>query len=197
MKAIQRSRIYTVSGETGVGTSSTAGALIKALEVKTGEEYQLVMGGAVMGEVAESLGFKKNEKDKIASYNLEHPEAGFDKLCDAEIVRRARSRRSVVDNRIGGYFLPEALNSLQTCPKLLRAIRRWIDPLQTEDESVDVYEIYAEIIRRDWNDNTRFAKMYPGYKDKERFHIPLYSDRGRPHELARRILDKEEELLRA
>ncbi len=146
--------VITITSETAVG-SSTA---IAGLKAEFGDEWQYVSGGSIMRAFAETRG---ESIEKFAAHNKAHPEDGYDNKCDQKIAELGRRNKTVIEGRLPHVFVPHAFHVLMICPVRVRAGRRLAQDL-AKGRAVHFDEVLAEIMKRDQDDNQRYARDYPG-----------------------------------
>ena len=139
------SDIITITGATGVGTSTALNGLRGAL----GMPWRFVSGGSIMREFAVKNAMSIEE---FAAHNREHPEEGWDRKCDDMLAAFGRQNFTVIEARLAHAFVPHAFHVLLVCDIATRARRR----------PADFESALSRILRRDDDDVYRYAKLYPG-----------------------------------
>lgn len=174
--------VITITSETGVGGTTTEQALHALLP-----HYKFVTVSDIMEDIAKGLGM---DKGQLAQYNYDHPEAGYDKLCDERVASFRLERNVGVGGRLPHVFIPGAFHVLLTCPVGIRAERRHPDLLK-KGLKITFEKVLADIVERDKNDNARYAILYPGCLwQKEDYDFYRSTDRGPGEDVARLILER-------
>jgi cytidylate kinase len=160
------SHLITITGLTGVGTSSTIDKLLEELG-ETQALWRAVSAGNIMRKFGEDLGMKMIEE--FVTYAKLHPEEKYDEKCDAAIEAYGRQNNTLIEGRVPHIIAPKGFHVLLTCPPDIRAQRR-----QQHDQKYRKYSVEKVeelILKRDQDDASRFGKLYPGYEwPKEAYH---------------------------
>jgi cytidylate kinase len=145
------SDVITITSQTGVGSST---ALKKLREFYIEDlRKRFVSGGHIMRDVAASLGMTI---DEFAAYNKEHPAEGHDKRCDDEIRAYGSQNHTIIEGRLPHAFVPYGFHVRLVCPASVRAERR------ARDLGTTFAEELKKIEKRDADDESRYAELYPG-----------------------------------
>jgi len=145
------SHVITITSETGVG-STTA---INGLSERLGGMWRYVSGGGIMRRFAHELGMTI---EAFAAHAREHPERGFDALCDKAMAEYGKQNYTVLEGRLPHVFVPHAFHVRLMCPYGTRAMRRYKD-----SDGISRKEVERRIRERDQNDRERYDKLYPGW----------------------------------
>ena len=143
------SDVITITSATGVGSSST----LKALQARLGMPWRFVSGGALMRTFAKQRGMTI---DEFAAHNRAHPEEGWDRKLDDMLAGFGRQNFTVIESRLAHSFVPHRVHLLLSCDPAIRTHRRM------RDTGEDFETTLARILRRDDDDDGRYAKLYPG-----------------------------------
>ena len=139
----------TITSETAVGKSAT----LRELRSRLGPSWTYTSGGEIMRKFAKDLGISIKD---FARINREHPERGYDKLCDQELARIGQQDRLVAEGRLTHVFVPMAFHVKIICPMEVRASRRAKDLY-----SRNLAQVSRDIAERDRDDNDRYGYLYP------------------------------------
>ena len=171
----------SITGATGVGTTSLVKALKKRLPGPY--PYRWISAGQFMRERADQLGMTI---DQLAKHNRDHPEEGHDRWCDNRVAAFAQTDWLVCESRLSHFFLPKAFKVLLLCSLDLRAQRRQRDfPHRSLDD------VREEIRVRDDNDNARYVQIYGEdcLWGREKFDLVLHTSSYTTDWLADELLD--------
>jgi len=145
------SNSITITGKTGVGTTTAMSELQKILGITP---YRWVSGGGIMRGFARNMGMTIEE---FTDYCSTHTKEGYDRKCDRQIERFGRQDYCIVEARLGHVFVPSAFHVLLKCNTLIRAERR-----KTEFLGKSVLQVVDIISKRDEYDDLRYQTLYPG-----------------------------------
>ncbi len=177
------SHVLTITGQSGVGTSTT----MKSLEQALGPAWNYASAGAWMRQKASALGMSI---EAFAAFNRENPGRGYDRMCDEAMAAYGRQNYTVIEGRLPHFFAPHSFHVLLTCDYRIRAERRSLHP---DFARFDVSDIADQLRKRDRDDETRYAELYgQGLFARELFDVHI--DTIYPQEqMAEFILDRHEE----
>ena len=174
----------SVTSLTGTGSSTT----LKVIKNKLNNSmYRYVSGGAIMRSFAAERGCSIEE---MATFNLEHPEAGYDMRLDKMIETFSLQDYVIAEARLAHVFSPYSFHVLLTCDLEIRATRRSKDA-EFVDKGLDV--VRAEIVKRDLDDNARYEKLYPGcIWEESEFDLVVDTGKLNPEQILELIFNSHE-----
>lgn len=175
----------SITGDTGVGTSSLFKALKELLE---DEPYRWVSGGILMRQRASEHGMSMPD---FAKHCRLHPEEGHDRWCDEQIAKLAETDWMICEGRLAHFFMPHAFHVSLICGMDKRVARRSVD------EGRSPSQVRREIKQRDYNDVTRYRNLY-GHEclwHPFKFSLVLSSERDSPSQLATQLLREHQKWL--
>lgn len=168
-----RPNLITISGETGVGTST----LYAGLKRYFGESRVFISASEIMSEYREEF-TKEYEvsKEEFAAYNLAHPYDGYHNKCDEEITRRCDEAdgNAVVEGRLSYLFALGGFDMREICDPLIRAERRKRQPKYCH---LSLEQILCDILQRDRDDIECYNLIRPGWQ-RDNDYFPQVIDTG-------------------
>lgn len=182
------SKLFTISGDTGVGTSTTVELLYQIL--KEDRRMRFVSAGDIMRREAKERGISIDDFVKMKEDGL-----SCDERIDAETEKYGTQNFGMIESRIAHGLVPAAFHIKLKCPTNIRAERRRLTPAFSH---LSLVEVEKYIIERDEADKARFDSLYTGYDwvDSD-FDLVISTDNlNIPIQNARLILDEHEKWLK-
>lgn len=173
-------RSISITSETAVGSTTTVKLLVERLGAPS---VRVLSGGDIMRAFAKERGMKIED---FAKYNREHPEEGWDKRCDDQIVLESQTGNLIVEGRLVHVFAKQSFHVLLTCPFDVRAERRYKD---LKYKGYSLSEVREMVSGRDNNDRERYLKLYPGCDwPEEDFDLVVSTETNSPEVVVEKII---------
>ena len=172
------SHSITITGATGVGTTTT----LEELQKKLGRPWRFVSAGEMMRARAKQLGVSLEE---LLLLNRDDP--SNDHECDNMITEFGTHNYTVIEGRLPHVFVSPAFHVLLTCPLNVRAQRR-LKHGSSLGKNLD--EVARLIETRDREDRARYQNLYPGglWPDTD-FDLVIDTSQFLPERIVSQIID--------
>ncbi|MEI6553889.1 MAG: cytidylate kinase family protein [bacterium] len=137
----------TVTGLSGVGTTSFCEALVKTL----GEAWRHTTAGDAIRRIAESKGMAIEE---FVEYCRSNPESDLEVDAETQAMGRV-CQMMVFEGRLAHYNVPNAFHILINCPPNVCAKRP-----RKNNQHLTETEREINLRARDMHDNARYERLY-------------------------------------
>ena len=157
METIQKfPHSFTVTGASGVGTTTTCKQLFDALHAKFGVPWRWINAGIIMRRYAEK---QKMDIDEFVAYMSMHPELCHDEKLDSIVKAASETDYLLSEGRLSNYNNPRGYHVFIGCDLDKRALRRF-DDYKAENPAITLAQVKEKILQRDIEDKDRFIKKY-------------------------------------